>query len=111
MESYSAGSGSRWYAFSLKNQACMGLCPPLGEELADALGERRRLFEVGKVSSLRDCFQAGAGDGLPVGRPVVVRGDEPIVGAPQEHGGDGDALEPAPQLGIVKVGLPDVLGR
>src|SRR6266850_4023918 len=55
-------------------------------ERADALGQRLGLLEVRKVSGPGDRLEPGARDGVSVRRPVVVGGDEAIVGAPQEQG-------------------------
>src|SRR5713226_7751903 len=83
----------------------------LSEESADARGARRGLLDMGEVPGPIDRLEPRSRNGAAIGCAVVRRGDEPIVGAPQEQRGRGDPVQPLPDLGVVKVWLPGVQGR
>src|SRR5260370_814981 len=69
-----------------------------------AVGVRK----VGKGFGAGHRLEPGGRDGVAVRRPVVVGGDEAIVGAPQEQRGDGDPVQPPPELRVMEVRLPGV---
>src|SRR5215469_5019112 len=77
------------------------------QECHDSLREGGGLLDLGMVAGCLDQLKTRPGNEGAVGATIVWLHD-PVAGAPQHEGRNRDTRQPAPELGIVQVGIPGV---
>src|SRR6478672_7425193 len=83
------------------------LLSPGRHEGEDFFRKFARLLDVREMARPLDAFETRAGDGLAVGFAIVLA-QHAVVHSPENQRRDANAMQPAPELGVMHVGRPGV---